>query len=52
MIFIVSGFMRTGTSMMMKCLEAGGLEAVFNPTRERMNKDFGDEHDQPNEGGV
>ena len=36
MIYLVSGFMRTGTSMMMEALEAGGMDAVYdNSTNER-----------------
>lgn len=27
-VYVVSGFLRSGTSMMMRCLQAGGLEAV------------------------
>jgi len=49
--YIVSGYMRTGTSMMMKALEAGGLEAAFNPSRNEMNKEFGDKDYKPNVGG-
>lgn len=30
MIYIVSGLMRSGTSMMMRSLEAGGLDAVYD----------------------
>ena len=29
MIYVVTGYWRTGTSMMMKCLEAGGLDALY-----------------------
>ena len=29
-IYVVSGYMRTGTSMMMRCLEAGGLSAKYD----------------------
>lgn len=50
-IFIVSGFMRSGTSMMMQALETGGLEAVYNPDRDQMNDEFGDNHYRVNEGG-
>lgn len=49
--YIVSGFMRTGTSMMMAALEAGGLDPVFNPSRDDLNDRHGDEHYKPNEGG-
>lgn len=51
MIYVVSGFMRSGTSMMMRALEAGGLEAAFAPERDEMNERFGDEDYQPNPGG-
>ncbi len=30
-VYIVSGFPRSGTSMMMRCLEAGGIPCVYNP---------------------
>ncbi len=49
--YFVSGYMRTGTSMMMQALEAGGLEPAFNPVRDKMNKDFGDKDYKPNPGG-
>ncbi len=50
-IYIVSGYMRTGTSMMMKCLEQGGLSPVFSEHRESLNQKFGDKYYKPNEGG-
>ncbi|HVX15957.1 MAG TPA: hypothetical protein VHC22_32535 [Pirellulales bacterium] len=50
MIYVVSGFVRSGTSMMMQCLAAGGLKSAFNPQRESLN-DHGDENYQPNRGG-
>jgi len=49
--YVVSGYMRTGTSMMMQALEAAGLEAAFNPIRNRLNTDFGDDKYKPNPGG-
>lgn len=49
--YFVSGFMRTGTSMMMKALEAGGLKAVYNANRDRMNTQYGDKFYKPNSGG-
>jgi len=49
--YVVSGYMRTGTSMMMKALEAGGLEAAINPDRDKMNQQFGDSNYKPNVGG-
>ncbi len=50
-IYIVSGFMRSGTSCMMRALEAGGIEAVFNPSRDTMNDRHGDEHYKVNDDG-
>src|SRR5690348_4299457 len=29
-IYVVSGFPRSGTSMMMRCLEAGGIPCVYD----------------------
>lgn len=50
MIYIVSGYMRCGTSMMMRALEAGGLEAVYSAKRdERMNAKWGEPDYKPNE---
>lgn len=46
--FIVSGYMRCGTSMMMQALKAGGLTPSFNDMRNRMNKQFGDKDYLPN----
>lgn len=51
-LYVVSGFMRTGTSMMMRALEAGGLEAVKRQSREEMRKRYADEKYNPNEGGL
>jgi len=50
-IYIVAGYMRSGTSMMMKAFEAGGLEAVKSAERDKMNEKFGDEHYKVNAGG-
>lgn len=42
MIYIVSGFMRCGTSMMMQALEAGGMDAAYCKDRAaRMNSKWG-----------
>lgn len=51
-LYVVSGFMRTGTSMMMKALEAGGMEACYRQSREKMKQKFADEHYDPNVGGL
>ena len=52
MIHVVTGFMRTGTSMMMKALEAGGLDAAYDRSREDTRKQHADEFYDPNEGGL
>jgi hypothetical protein len=52
MLYVVSGFMRTGTSMMMKALEAGGMNAAYRQSREVMRKRFADEEYDPNIGGL
>lgn len=50
MLYIVSGFMRSGTSMMMRALEAGGLEAVYSTKRDtEMNARWGDPDYLPND---
>ena len=36
MIYYVSGYRRSGTSMMMACLERGGLEALYDPEQDRL----------------
>jgi len=52
MLYVVTGFMRTGTSMMMKALEAGGLDADYQQSRDEMKNRFADEHYDPNVGGL
>lgn len=43
MIYIVSGFMRSGTSMMMRAMEAGGMQAVYSKARDtEMNARWGE----------
>jgi len=51
-LYVVSGFMRTGTSMMMKALEEGGLEAEYKQSRDEMKNHFADENYDPNIGGL
>jgi hypothetical protein len=51
-VYMVSGFMRTGTSMMMRALEAGGLEVVARESRDEFRKKFADDYYDPNEGGL
>ena len=45
---LVSGYMRSGTSMMMGALIAGGMEPFFDPSRDRLNEAFGDDEYRPN----
>ncbi len=52
MLYVVSGFMRTGTSMMMRALEAGGLETSYKADRDKMKNHYADEHYDPNIGGL
>jgi hypothetical protein len=50
MLYIVSGFMRSGTSMMMRALEAGGLDAVYSTKRDsEMNARWGQPDYLPND---
>ncbi len=51
-LYIVSGCMRTGTSMMMRALEAGGMDAAYKQSRDVMKERFADEHYDPNVGGL
>ena len=50
MIFVVSGYRRTGTSAMMKALHKGGIPAIFSPHIEDGNPDASGY--QPNPGGL
>jgi len=52
MLYVVSGYMRTGTSMMMRALEAGGLNACYRQSRDVIKNRHGDEHYDPNIGGL
>lgn len=38
-VYIVSGYMRSGTSMMMKSLESGGMEACYNRAKDKTLND-------------
>lgn len=50
-IHFVTGFMRCGTSMMMRALDESGLEAVYNDDRAEMNDVHGDDNYEPNPHG-
>lgn len=52
MVYIISGFMRSGTSMMMAALEAGGLEACFSQKQEDRIARQGDEYYDPQKHGL
>ena len=52
MVYVVSGFMRTGTSMMMKALESGGMNVEYKQSRDEMKTRFADAHYDPNIGGL
>lgn len=51
-LYVVSGYMRTGTSMMMRALEASGLDACYQQSRDVMKNRFADSHYDPNVGGL
>jgi hypothetical protein len=51
-VYIVSSFHRSGSSMMMRCLEAGGLEAVYDASLDRLWNHIGGSEDyKPNPNG-
>lgn len=52
MIYIVSGFFRSGTSMMMQALEAGGIAPYFSRERNAVNEHFTDARSRPNPMGL
>jgi hypothetical protein len=51
-LYVVSGFMRTGTSMMMRALENGGMDACYRQSRDVMKNRHADEFYDPNIGGL
>lgn len=52
MIYIISGFMRTGTSAMMAALIAGGMDAAWSDERDKLATAHADEHYHPNRAGL
>lgn len=52
MIYIVTGFMRSGTSMMCECLEAGGMSVVKSESRDRFGAAHSDERYAVNPNGL
>lgn len=52
MIYIVSGYMRCGTSMMMQALSSGGLTPAFDPKRDEIAERCSDSSYRANPGGL
>lgn len=52
MIYIVTGYMRTGTSMMMASLINGGMEAVWSEQRNSLANSHSDSYYHPNKQGL
>lgn len=51
-VYIVSSFHRSGSSMMMRCLEGGGIKTVFDPFLDtKWNTIFGSADYMPNPNG-
>jgi len=50
-LIVVSGFMRSGTSMMMRALQFGGIEVAYNPERDRNFQAYSDASYHPNKHG-
>lgn len=51
-VYVVSGYMRSGTSMMMKALEQGGMKASYNKDKDRiLSEKYGQESYHPNPEG-
>ncbi len=51
-VYIVSGYMRSGTSMMMKCINAGGIEAVYSNRKDTyLNEKYARKKYKPNPEG-
>lgn len=50
--YCVSGYMRTGTSMMMKALEAGGMTACFKEAKDDIAHRYAREDYHPNINGL
>ena len=51
-VYIVSGYMRSGTSMMMKVLEGAGMSARYNREKDAvLEAKYGREDYHPNPGG-
>ena len=51
MLYVVSGFKRTGTSMMMHALIAGGLDGVYSEQRQHITDKIPEGEYNPNPNG-
>ena len=52
MIYIVSGFFRSGTTMMMRALELGGMPVYFSRERNALNEEHTNLRSRPNPTGL
>ena len=50
-VYLVSSFQRSGSSMMMRCLEGGGMNARYDTAQEVLNLYFGRGDYKPNPNG-
>jgi len=50
-VYIVASFHRSGSSMMMRCLEAGGITCAYDTTQDVQNIVLGGSEYQPNPNG-
>ena len=50
-VYLVTSFHRSGSSMMMRCLEAGGMQAVYDDAQDFMNVTHERDGYQPNPNG-
>jgi len=51
-IYIITGYMRTGTSMQMDCHRAGGIVPIYREEREDFRKIHASDTYDPNAGGI
>ena len=52
MITLVTGYMRQGTTLAMKCLEAGGMDILYDEKRDEFNRKRSDERYKLNPGSL
>lgn len=51
-VYVIGGWMRSGTSMMMRALRAGGMDVAYSPAREETRRRHADQWYDPNAGGL